>query len=436
MTRGCHLLVGTPGRLQDIFSDPMVNLDLSKVNTFVLDEADRLLDQGFFPDIQAIESFFPPKENRQNMLFSATVPRDVLELAKQVLNNNSRFVQTIQKGDIQTHEKVPQNLVVMNGLENQLVALTELVLGHKERAPDVPFKAMVFLNTTNEARLHAEIFKHMRQDISRALGANSRNFPIYEIHSKLTQAARTRTADMFRRAGQGILFTSDVSARGMDYPNVSHVIQLGLPRTRDYYIHRVGRTGRGEKSGEGWLLLAPFELPEAKRMLRNLRLNEVKSLKAAAVDLQRESELSPEVQNIIDKAKQAADASDPLMREDAFRGSIGYLSWLSDKDALVDGLTKLYQQGWAMPQPPRISPALASVVGLRGRFASSGRAPSRLPAGDRPWDRRGDGQSSTSGYRQGGRDFAGDTRSRGQGAFRSAMSDRPGGRFSRDRERV
>merc|ERR1712127_605149 len=85
------------------------------------------------------------------------------------------------------------------------------------------------------------------------------NVPVIEIHSKKSQSFRNKSSDAFRKAKRAVLFTSDVSARGVDYPDVTHVIQVGLPESRDQYIHRLGRTGRAGKKGEGIVLLAPFE---------------------------------------------------------------------------------------------------------------------------------------------------------------------------------
>lgn len=351
MTRGCHLLVGTPGRLKDIFSEQkLLGLDLSKVNTVVFDEADRLLDDGFLTDMQEILSYLPAKEKRQNMLFSATVSREVLDLANTMLNPNFRFVQTIQAGEAQTHEKIPQKVVLLNGLENQLPALLNLIRNVESSASsDVPFKALVFLNTTAEVALFSKLFEQMRANRAGAAGGP---LATYEIHSQLTQAQRTRNADAFRRATRGILFTSDVSARGMDYPGVSHVVQLGLPRSRDFYIHRIGRTGRGEKKGEAWLMLAPFELDDAYKLLRKLPLQEDDSLEAAKADLEQESELSPEVQDVLELSRQAFHATDPMRKMDAQRTVRNYFSWVNAAE-LGPFLQRAAEVVWSKdPQTP------------------------------------------------------------------------------------
>ena len=112
---GCHILVGTPGRLEDILSDPYSQVRAPNLSAFVLDEADRLLDQGFEPEIQAIQDHLPNRRevDRQTLLFSATVPREVMNIVRRVMKPNFKFVRTVQEGEQQTHERVPQNLLML-----------------------------------------------------------------------------------------------------------------------------------------------------------------------------------------------------------------------------------------------------------------------------------------------------------------------------------
>lgn len=123
---GCHILVGTPGRVKDIISDPSNNITLDKVHTFVLDEADRLLDIGFAPEIKEIASYMPKSDSRQTLMFSATVPKEVVSLVRQILRPNFKFVRTVDPNEAPTHEKVPQKVVFLRGLQNQIPAIMEI----------------------------------------------------------------------------------------------------------------------------------------------------------------------------------------------------------------------------------------------------------------------------------------------------------------------
>ncbi|KAI2469386.1 ATP-dependent RNA helicase mss116 [Annulohypoxylon bovei var. microspora] len=268
---GCHILVATPGRLQDILSDPDSGISAPHLQAVVLDEADRMLDVGFADDIRNILDLLPPihKVDRQTLLFSATIPRDVVHLAKNMVKtDNFEFVQTINPNETPTHERVPQNLVQVNGYENWFPTVMELAAKAQKRAQEdpeaLPFKAILFFSNTSTVTFANRVFR------STSLSDRAGGPGIFDIHSKLTQSQRTRNADLFRAAKTGILVSSDVTARGMDFPNVSHVIQIGLPPDRDQYIHRVGRTGRAGKAGEGWLILAKEEVQEARNRLPGL----------------------------------------------------------------------------------------------------------------------------------------------------------------------
>ncbi|KAH9908788.1 ATP-dependent RNA helicase mss116 [Xylariomycetidae sp. FL2044] len=283
--QGCHILVATPGRLQDILSDPSSGVEAPGVQAVVLDEADRMLDVGFADDIRNILDLLPPIEqvDRQTLLYSATIPRDVVHLAKSMVKtDNFEFVQTIRADDAPTHEKVPQHVVAVNGYANWFPAVLEVadkaVQKNREDSSTPPFKAIVFFSNTATVQFANRVFRET------SLGQRGSGVFIFEIHSKLTQEQRTRNAENFRRCKSGILISSDVTARGMDFPGVTHVIQVGLPPDRDQYIHRVGRTGRAGNTGEGWLIIAEDELAEARHRLPGLPIKPNHSLETAKYD--------------------------------------------------------------------------------------------------------------------------------------------------------
>ncbi|KAG2138941.1 P-loop containing nucleoside triphosphate hydrolase protein [Suillus clintonianus] len=220
-------------------------------NVLVLDEADRLLDQGFRKDLERIVSFLPDRRvtKRQCMLFSATFDKAIQGIAKLYLDPNYNFISTLHADEINTHEHVPQSYLI-TPLEDTLPTLVSLL---KRAGPQA--KTMLFCTTARGTAVVASIL----QQVSPA-NAQSMLPPIYQIQSRMSQAARTRAAQEFRDAPEGaVLVTSDVTARGMDFPSVTHIIQLSLPSSPAQYIHRLGRTARAGASGEGILILMPDE---------------------------------------------------------------------------------------------------------------------------------------------------------------------------------
>ncbi|KAL8834707.1 MAG: hypothetical protein Q9176_007314 [Flavoplaca citrina] len=365
---GCHILVGTPGRLNDILSDPYSQVRAPNLSAFVLDEADRLLDQGFAPEIDAIQKLLPPRSevDRQTLLFSATVPREVVQIARRTAKPDVHYLRTVQEGEIQTHERVPQKLAVIRGLENQAPALVELCKREIARKDGLPFKAIVYLNATADVSLIANTLRNLKNPGESIYHKHPLSpAKIIHIHARLEQRERTFAADTFRKAASAIMVSTDVTARGMDFPNVTHIIQLGIPQDRDTYIHRLGRTGRGDKTGEGWLILTDLEADEAFNRLRNLPITEDKSLQAASVDMTQDAQLPEDVAKTL---TQTIDASRmiPLDRKFAsYNASLGIMRW-SPKRYMIQSLNNRAKYCWGMDSPPKISSGLVGKLGLKG----------------------------------------------------------------------
>ncbi|GMF11650.1 unnamed protein product [Phytophthora lilii] len=246
---GIDVLVSTPGRLQAHLEDNSgrIRQKLADLQVLVLDEADRLLDMGFRPDIMRIVSHLP--KERQTLLFSATLPAATEELKEVALRDDYAFVDTIEGDDQQTNTQTVQEYVVCD--LQDVIPVVEGVLEEHMKLP--AYKVIVFLPTARSAQFMAQLFQ-------------AAGFPnVLEMHSRKSQSARTKAADAFRKGKKMIMFSSDVSARGVDYPDVSLVLQVGLT-DRDQYIHRLGRTARAGMEGRGILVLADFE----KAMLRDL----------------------------------------------------------------------------------------------------------------------------------------------------------------------
>ncbi|KAF2099632.1 DEAD-domain-containing protein [Rhizodiscina lignyota] len=364
---GCHILVGTPGRLADLLQDPYSEIRAPKLSVFVLDEADRLLDDGFWPEIKNIESLLPDREanNIQTMMFSATIPPDVVSAVRSILKPGFRFVKCVRDDEEPTHERVPQKVVRTLGLENNLPALVELCLreldNSKEDPSSMPFKAIVYFNSTAMVQLAEGVLQNLGNRRGPSPLGPAR---VFGIHSKLGQGQRTRASDGFRRSTSGILLSSDVTARGMDFPNVTHVIQIGPPQTADAYIHRIGRTGRAGKPGTGYLFVTPIEEAVTRQRLGSLPLQKDESLAAASVDMTQAGQIPARVASILTTLSDAHRGVPRDVMSAAYRSLIGIFGYVNDKERVVEAMNTYARFGWGLSQPPALSAMLVQKLGL------------------------------------------------------------------------
>ncbi|KAI9863738.1 MAG: hypothetical protein M1824_006335 [Vezdaea acicularis] len=443
---GCHVLVGTPGRLHDILSDPSSGVSAPRLNTLVLDEADRLLDIGFAEAIMDIVDLLPPREevDRQTLLFSATIPEEVMRMVNRFMKPNYEFIRTVKPGEQQTHEKVPQKAVELRSFENMFPALVELCKRELAKPDGPPFKAMIYFNSTRMVDLAENTLANIRDPASGTFGKNAlAPAKIIAIHGKMTQGERTFAARDFKNAKSAILLSSDVTARGMDFPGVTHVIQMGSPRNRDDYIHRVGRTGRADKDGEGWLLYASSERDSTHSVLRKLPLKMDHSLETANVDMGEKAQLPVRVADILTQVGESTRQIRNHVKTDA---------WLSmlpqtrgrEAQSRIEQLNRWSMFGFGFPEPPTIAADKARKMGIanipginigepRGRramddFSEDG------GFGERDGFR---GRSSGFGGRDRGRGGFGDRgdRNGARGFGDRGFGDRNGGRGFGDRGR-
>jgi ATP-dependent RNA helicase RhlE len=218
-----HFIIGTPGRLKDLIERGA--LMLSKTETVVLDEADRMMDMGFLPDMKFIMGMMPSE--RQTLFFSATMSKEIERLIHEFL----REPVSISVKTQDTSKNVDQDIVRMKAGEDKLVALENLL-----KKEDFN-KVLIFGRT-----------KHGVERLASTLSA--RGFKADSIHGDKSQGQRQRALDSFKKDNIKILVATDVAARGLDIPLVSHVINYDLPATYEDYIHRIGRTGRAGAVGK------------------------------------------------------------------------------------------------------------------------------------------------------------------------------------------
>jgi superfamily II DNA/RNA helicase len=242
--RGAHVLVATPGRLQDLLEQRLVSLEAVRV--LVLDEADRMLDMGFRPQVDRILGRIP--QNRQTMLFSATLDGPVAELARTYTDNAVRFsaaAQVSTGAGVVDHEFVP----VTAG--DKLERLVEQ-LGQERGL------ALVFVRT-----------KHGADRLARKL-ARDHDIRAAVMHGNMSQNARERSLSQFESGRVSTLIATDVAARGLDVDEITHVINFDPPHTSEDYVHRIGRTGRAGRAGTGITLVLPEQQLDVSRLARRL----------------------------------------------------------------------------------------------------------------------------------------------------------------------
>jgi len=230
LKRRPHFIIGTPGRLKDLMQRHV--LQLKNMTTLVLDEADRMLDMGFLPDIRQIIGEMP--QERQTLFFSATITPEISALVNTFLKDPV----TVSVRTSETAEHVEQDIIETRDKAHKLEVLTEM-LSNKEYE-----KVLVFGET-----------KFGVQRLSDHL--DNSGIPSAAIHGNKNQSQRQRALKQFKDERVRVLVATDVAARGLDIPNVTHVINFDTPQTYEDYIHRIGRTGRGGASGRAHTFIDP-----------------------------------------------------------------------------------------------------------------------------------------------------------------------------------
>jgi len=257
LQRGVQAVVGTPGRIKDHLNRGTLKLD--KINAVVIDEADEMLKMGFIEEVEEILSHAPPE--RQTALFSATMPQEVLKIARRHLNDP---VEIRIKSKTSTVEQVSQRYWQVKGL-HKLDALTRILEAEE-------IDGMIIFVRTKIATV----------ELAEKLEA--RGFSSAPLNGDMTQVMREKTVERLKEGSLDIVVATDVAARGLDVKRISHVINYDIPHDTEAYVHRIGRTGRAGREGKAILFVAPRE----KRMLASIERATRQPIKAMALPSRKE----------------------------------------------------------------------------------------------------------------------------------------------------
>lgn len=332
----CQILVATPGRLLDhIENKSGISLRLMGLQMLVLDEADHLLDLGFRKDVEKIVDCLP--RQRQSLLFSATIPKEVRRVSQLVLKREHKYVDTVGMGCVETPVEVKQSYLIAPH-ESHLQLVHHILKEHIMQTPD--YKVIVFCITGMVTSLVYNLLREMKMNVR-------------EIHSRKPQLYRTRISDEFRESKQLILVSSDVSSRGMNYPDVTLVLQVGIPADREQYIHRLGRTGREGKEGDGILLIAPWE---------EYFLNEIKDLPLQKFPL---PDIDPQAKLKIENSMAKIDND---IKEAAYHAWLGYYNSIREigrEKTTIAELANRFSESIGLQRPPALFRKTALKMGLK-----------------------------------------------------------------------
>lgn len=381
-----------------------------------------LLELGFREDIQHIMKALPPASKRATMLFSATINPNIEAIARATLHRNHRFIDCVPPGEDAVHTRIPQYVTTLAdpaevfGHVLRVVARDQLVHGTQS-------KVMVFFSTTRQTRAASQVLRTASDTLPFEQVTR-----VFDIHSDMDQSKRNKVASRFRTCttAPSVLVTSDVSARGVDYPGVTQVVQVGIPSSPEIYVHRVGRTGRGNRDGRADLVLMDWEDAFVTWDLQDMPLQRLTAAdltreveqRAADADAdavnappppqqrargtrsarpRREERLAdhcPTAPRLSARSLDAAVAHacagiDEELSRGVFTSLIGFYSSRAPalrlhKGELVECVASLAQATTGAAERPRLSPYMQRQLGVHAKPRSDARGKSRGGARDAP----------------------------------------------------
>ncbi len=241
LKKGVDIIVGTPGRVMDMTERG--HIDLAKPGLFVLDEADRMLDMGFFPDIMWVIEKMTSRE--QTLLFSATFPQEIIDAANEFMNEPEFVMTNTEKLDIPPIDQYSVRI----GRANKLWVVGRLLTRMSESD-----QTIIFANTKRMVDLLVQrLTKH--------------RFDVEGIHGDLSQNQREKIISNFKAGNSTVLIATDVAARGIDVDGITLVINYDVPDDVDNYVHRIGRTGRIGREGQAWVLVGRDDIPQLNKII-------------------------------------------------------------------------------------------------------------------------------------------------------------------------
>ncbi|KAF5391246.1 hypothetical protein D9757_003016 [Collybiopsis confluens] len=380
------VVVATPGRLHDYFTGERKAEVVAKfdgLQTLILDEVDRLLDGGFAKELDGVVKALP-NTKRQNLFFSATVPNKVKETARQYNNGSDYlFISTLKENEINTHQHVHQSYIItpftdhiptilallrLDSLKHALdhVTTSTPTLSPGSRGRTSNSKVMVFFPTARHAEFAARVLKS--ESLKQSLPS------VYEVHSRRSQNKRNQDTEAFRDAPNAIMLCSDVSARGLDVPGVTLVIQAGLPSSAEQYVHRLGRTARAGAEGQGVIILdhaeQSFLFSHAMKKATTVTpfSSSPSSHEAKEFDTYKKS-YSQHVDNILGTI--ATRERDSAMKAYAawlgyYKGQSKTTKWSSEQLVAEANRYAKDSLGWKEASPPPLQAKTVGKMGLKG----------------------------------------------------------------------
>ncbi|KAF3987107.1 hypothetical protein FT663_03122 [Candidozyma haemuli var. vulneris] len=432
------IVIATPGRLEANLRNPSFASLFSDLKYRVYDEADRLLDQGFEESLMNIDDMLRDAREgglhkatkMRSVLFSATVDERVDSFAKATMGEDYRYINCVSKDEQEAHENINQTLIkTKNNYESHVAAFADMFRNLKEKPG---YKAIMFVPTVSGTDF---LYNILRGGASAGFvdRRTLRNSSLLKLHGKLSQGRRNKSTEEFRNCKSGILICTDVAARGMDFKNVTDVIQICPSSEIADYVHKVGRTARAGTSGNATLYLSEYELPyaQALRHSRGINFSTEVDYENMTEDVALFEKINLYEADIEDYVKSylgfARGACAPYnLNKQAMVSNVAnlYRSFLQDPAAKIHMSSKTFlQMGLRDPRgeffdipggiPNQRSDSRGSKGGFRGGYGRNQRT-----------DRHRSDRHGSDGYRSGGQKYGGYKSDRYSDRFDSRRNDR------------